>query len=76
MVTAAMGYGSHIAPSSYRAIEPPGVIEMRLALEHALMVTFREFTNQSLQATALGIEALEAGDYITLDALEAMILKK
>ena len=76
MVTVATAYGSHPTPISYRVAEPPGVTEVRAAFENVLMAAFREFANQSVQATALGIKALDAGDYVTLDELEALILKQ
>ena len=76
MVTAAGAYGSHAAPILFRAAEPPGVTEVRSAYESVLTEIYRKFVNQSVQATALGIKALDAGDYVTLDALEELILKK
>jgi len=74
MVTLAGAYGSHTAPIPYWS-EPTGVTEVRSAFDSVMNQVLREFVNQSVQATVLGIRALDAGDYITLDQLEGLITK-
>jgi len=76
MVTAASAYGSNTTILQYRAVEPPAVIEFRSTYESVLTEVYKEFVNQSVQATALGIKALDAGNYITLDDLEELVRKQ
>ena len=75
MVIAANAYGSRTMAIQCGAPEPPGVTEARSAFDSAMNQVLREFITQSAHATVLGIRALDAGDYITLDALEELINK-
>ena len=73
MVTAAKGHGSYAIAIQCGAPEPPGVTAVRSAFDNVMNQVHREFINQSAHATALGIRALDAGDYVTLDELEDLV---
>ena len=70
MATAARGYGTHTMNIQHGALEPPGVTEVRYAVNDALSAVMTTFVEGSLKATALGIDALDSGDFVTLDDLE------
>lgn len=73
MVTAAKSYGSYGVAIQCGAPEPPGVTEIRSAFDSVMNQVLKEFINQSAHATALGIKALDAMDYVTLNELEDLI---
>ena len=75
MVTVAKAYGSYAMAIQCGAPEPPGVTEVRSAFDSVLNQVLREFITQSAHATEIGIKALDAGDYVTLDELEELITK-
>ena len=75
MVTVAGAYGNHSTSVPYRPPEPPSVTEVRSAFDSVLNQVLRKFVNESAHATATGIKALDAGDYVTLDDLEKLISK-
>ncbi len=55
-----------------RVPEPPAITAAMEAL-HEVVTTF---ANTSIQATALGLKELDAGEFVTLDELEAALRKK
>ena len=75
MVTAPKVYGSYQLTSQCSAMEPPAVMKVRSEFDNVVNNVLREFINESAHATALGIKALDAGDFITLDKLEELIIK-
>ena len=76
MVTAPKPYGFHPTTTQGSVLEPPGVTKARFAFDSVMNQVLREFINQSAHATQLGFKALNTGDYITLDELEALIKKE
>lgn len=72
MVTMAVGYGTFAAPPTCRVLEPPAITKVTEALHEVLMT----FVNESVQATAIGFKALDAKKFVTLDELEAALLKR
>ena len=75
MVTAPKAYGSYVTAIQCGAPEPPGVTKVRSAFDSVMNQVLREFINQSVHATQIGIKELDVGDYVTLDKLEEMINK-
>ena len=75
MATVATAYGSHPRPFLYGSSQLPGVTEVQSTFDLAVSEVITEFANRSVQATALGIKALDAGEYVTLATLEDLISK-
>ena len=51
-------------------VEPPTITAARGAFEERASQVTRNFTDECVRATEIGIAQIEAGDYVTLEALE------